>query len=226
MKIVAPYYEIISIPESDMILKNIERAARICYKSEDKIQEGSALNLIKRLIKSGHHSVLEHASVSVRIVCDRGISHEVVRHRLCSFSQESTRYANYSKDKFGNEITVIKPFFWEEDSAQYQMWLEAMGHAEKLYLKMIESGALAQEARSVLPNSLKTEIFITANLREWHHIFSLRCAKASHPQIRQIMLPLLANFNNQIPAIYESLYEKYALEISEFSKRYPLRNED
>jgi thymidylate synthase (FAD) len=218
MKIVEPYAEIINMPDPGFILKHIERAARTCYKSEDKITDGSAEKLLKALNKSGHHSVFEHISVSVRIVCDRGITHEIVRHRLCSFSQESTRYANYSKEKFGNEITVIRPFFWENESDEYKEWYRLMIEAEKSYLKLLEIGATPQKARSVLPNSLKTEIIVTANLREWKHIFKLRCNKASHPQIREIMLPLLNEFRKILPVYYEDLYEIYERDIEEFSQ--------
>ncbi len=213
MKIIDPYFEIINMPDPDFILKHIERAARICYKSEDKITENSAERLLKSLVKSGHHSVFEHISVTVKIVCDRGISHELVRHRLCSFSQESTRYANYSKSKFGKEITLIRPFFWKQATEKYRLWLDSMKEAERTYLKLIELDATPQEARSVLPNSLKTEILTTANLREWKHIFSLRCHKASHPQMRQLMLPLLNEFYKKFPVYYENLYETHKKEI-------------
>jgi thymidylate synthase (FAD) len=216
MRIIEPCFEILHMPSGDLIIKHIEAAARTCYKSEEKITETSAAKLIKSLIKSGHHSVLEHSSISVRIVCDRGISHEIVRHRLCSFSQESTRYANYSKDKFGKEITVIKPFFWDEHSEAYQAWLEAMKASESAYLRLIQMGASAQEARSVLPNSLKTEIVVTANIREWRHVFNLRCSKASHPQIRQSMLPILAEFNKQIPVLFKDVYGKFESDMEAF----------
>lgn len=216
MKIIDPYFEILQISEGEFVLKHIEKAARTCYKSEDKITDDSARTLLKGLLKSGHHSVFEHASISVRIVCDRGITHEIVRHRLSSFSQESTRYANYSKDKFGKEITVIRPFFWNETSDCYREWLDAMAKAETAYLNLIERGASAQEARSVLPNSLKTEIIVTANLRQWRHILDLRCSKASHPQIRQIMLPLLKEFSRRIPIIFDDLYEKYKKDADAF----------
>ena len=218
MRIIEPYFEILHMPPGDLIIKHIELAARTCYKSEDKITEASAAKLIRSLIKSGHHSVLEHAGISVRIVCDRGISHEIVRHRLCSFSQESTRYANYAKDKFGNEITVIRPFFWDEASEAYRQWLVAMEAAEKAYLRLIQLGASAQEARSVLPNSLKTEIVVTANIREWRHIFSLRCSKASHPQIRQSMLPVLAEFHSHLPVLFEDLYIKFESDMEMFRR--------
>ncbi len=209
MKIIDPRFDILYLPDGAFVLKHLEAAARTCYKSEDKVTEASARSLLKALLKSGHHSVFEHAAVSVRIVCDRGISHELVRHRLCSFSQESTRYANYAKEKFGTEITVIRPFFWSTDTENYNIWKEAMVAAENAYLRLVRNGASAQEARSVLPNSLKTEIVMTANIREWRHVFHLRCAKASHPQIRQIMLPLLAAFAGKIPLLFDDLMETF-----------------
>jgi thymidylate synthase (FAD) len=216
MKVIDPYYEIINMPDADDILRHIERAARTCYKSEEKISDGSAEKLLNALNKSGHHSVFEHVGVSVLIVCDRGISHEIVRHRLCSFSQESTRYANYSKEKFGTEITVIRPFFWNEDDETYNEWTLSMVASEKAYLKLLGMGATPQEARSVLPNSIKTEIVVTANLREWKHIFQLRCNQASHPQIRQIMLPLLNDFRKVLPVFYNDVYERYKHDIERF----------
>ena len=187
------------------ILKQIETAGRTCYKSEDKISADSSAGFVKRIIKSGHHSVIEHISVSVRFICDRGISHEIVRHRLAAYSQESTRYANYSMNKFGNEITVIKPYFWPEDSLEYLEWKKAMENAEQSYLKLLKSGARPEQARSVLPNSLKTEIVMTCNLREWRHVLELRCSKASHPQIRELMIPLLAEFHERIPVLFDDL---------------------
>jgi len=219
MKVVEPYFEILHMAEGEEILRLLELAARTCYKSEDKIARGTAAEFLKRLLKTGHESVIEHISATVRIVCDRGITHEIVRHRLCSFSQESTRYANYSKEKFGREITVIRPFFWEHDSDQYREWERAMEMCEKAYLTLLDLGAKAQEARSVLPNSLKTDIVITANIREWRHIFKLRCSKASHPQMRQSMLPLLAEFHKRVPVLFDSLYETYEKDIEFFSPR-------
>ena len=209
MKIIPPSHEILQMMDGQEICRHLELAARTCYKSEDRISRGTAPEFLARLLKTGHESVIEHASVSVRLVIDRGVSHEMVRHRLCAFSQESTRYANYSKDKFGNEITVIRPFFWKDDSRQYQVWKNAMEAAEEAYLALLKMGAKAQEARSVLPNSLKTDLIVTANIREWRHIFKLRCSKASHPQMREIMLPLLADFHDRIPALFDSLYERF-----------------
>ncbi|MEA3230392.1 MAG: FAD-dependent thymidylate synthase [Thermodesulfobacteriota bacterium] len=222
MKVIEPHIDILHMPEGEKILKHLELAARTCYKSEDKIKNGSAAGLLKGLIKSGHHSILEHISITVRIVCDRGITHEIVRHRLCSFSQESTRYANYAKEKFGSEITVIRPFFWEPDSDEYRQWAAAIQATEKAYLNLIAKGASAQQARSVLPNSLKTEIIVTANIREWRHIFNLRCDRASHPQIRQIMLPLLDAFNERILVLFQDLRDKYREEIQGFINKAPI----
>ncbi len=145
----------------------------------------------------------------MRFVCDRGVSHELVRHRLAAYSQESTRYANYSKEKFGNEITVVKPSFWEENSEEYKIWESAMQSAEKAYMDLLRQGAKPQEARSVLPNSLKTEIVMSCNFREWRHVFSLRCSRASHPQIREIMLALLFDLQSRIPILFEKKKKKY-----------------
>ena len=209
MKLVNATFEILSPIDGEDILGRIELAARTCYKSEDKITEGSARGMAAVLLKSGHHSVLEHVSLTVRFICDRGVSHELVRHRLAAYSQESTRYANYAKDKFGNEITVIRPFFWEEGSDRYRLWHEAMLAAEKAYLALITAGAQAQEARSVLPNSLKTEVVMTCNLREWRHVLNLRCSPAAHPQIREIMRPLLFELHRRIPVFFDDLFERF-----------------
>lgn len=216
MKIIEPYFEILQMADAEDIYRHLELAARNCYKSEEQISDGTAEEFLQRILKSGHESVIEHISITVRIVCDRGILAELTRHRLASFSVESTRYANYSKDKFGSEITVIKPFFWQEDSPQYREWETAMAACEQSYMRLIQSGSKAQEARSVLPNSLKTDIIITANIREWLHIFNLRCSKASHPQMRQIMLPLLAEFNRRVPILFGVVYEKYRESITGF----------
>ncbi len=216
MKIIEPSFEILHMADKDEIMNLLEKAARTCYKSEDKIAAGSAEKLLKSLMKTGHESVIEHISITVRLICDRGISHEVVRHRLCSFSQESTRYANYSKEKFGHEITVIRPFYFPAGSKEYKTWEESMLASEKAYFSLLNHGAKPQEARSVLPNSLKTDIVVTANIREWRHIFKLRCSRASHPQIRQIMLPLLDHFYEKLPVLFDSVHGKFVNEIKEF----------
>jgi thymidylate synthase (FAD) len=216
MKVIDPCFSFMHLPDGEFVLQHLELAARTCYKSEDKSGPDSARRLLGRIVRLGHDSVLEHISVTVRIVCDRGVTHELVRHRLCSFSQESTRYANYAQDKFGREITVIRPFFWKEDDRRYQLWLGAMQACEDAYLALVEAGATAQEARSVLPNSLKTEIVTTANIREWRHIFKLRCDKAAHPQMRQIMLPMLAAFHERIPLLFDDLSDKFSGQLLEF----------
>lgn len=208
MKIIPASYEIIDFAPASEILKKIELAGRTCYKSEDKITEDSAKEFVRRIIKSGHESVLEHASATVRIICDRGVSHELITHRTgFSKSQESTRYCNYSKDKFGSEITDIKPFFFPDGSRKLDIWLDAMRYAEKCYFALLDEGATPQEARSVLSIGLKTEMVITANMREWRYIFKLRCAPAAHPQMREIMLPLLNDFFNRVPVLFGDIYD-------------------
>lgn len=204
MKIIHPHIIAPSI-NGEEILKNIEKAGRVCYKSESNISKESHKGFVERLIKSGHHSVLEHEKITVCIVCDRGVSHEIVRHRIAAYSQESTRYCRYSQDKFGREITVIKPFFFTEDQMAYQLWLESCLQAEKNYMALLDIGRSAQEARSILPNSLKTEIVVTYNLREWRHFFSLRAAKAAHPQMQQIAIPLLLYFKNRLSPVFDDI---------------------
>ena len=217
MKIIFPSHEILYLPDGEDVLKRIELAGRTCYKSENRITKASAADFVKRIIDSGHHSVIEHVNITVRFICDRGVTHELVRHRLASYSQESTRYANYSKEKFGREITVIKPLFWKEDSEEYPEWLSAMEQAEKSYMRLIDLDASPEQARSVLPNSLKTEIVITCNIRKWRHIFRLRCSSSAHPQMREIMLPLLREFHDKIPVLFEDIYSQYRQEISAFN---------
>lgn len=166
----------------------VEAAGRTCYLSE-RVEGDTTEDFIKRLIKRKHWSVLEHASISLRFICDRGVTHELVRHRLASYSQESTRYCNYSKGKFGNEITVIKPCFWEENSPEYQMWKRACYFSEVMYIDLLNEGATPQQARSVLPNSLKTEIVVTMNVREWRHFLEMRLvgiAGTPHPQMVEL----------------------------------------
>lgn len=205
MKIVNASYEIIGMSSAEDMLKNIEKFGRVCYKSEANITETSASDFIKRIIKSGHESVIEHEKISVRIICDRGVSHEIVRHRIASYSQESTRYCNYTKDKFGNELTFIKPIFWNEGSKEYKIWELAMSQTEEKYFQLINAGVQAEQARSILPNSLKTEIIVTMNLREWRHFFRLRTSKRAHPQMREISIPLLNEFKSVLPAVFDDI---------------------
>jgi thymidylate synthase (FAD) len=186
-------------------MKNIEVAGRTCYKSEDKITMDSATKFVEMIIKRGHLSVIEHEKITVRFIFDRGISHEMVRHRLASFSQESTRYCNYSKDKHDNQITVIGLTQYLKNEESLKIWVEAMNNAENAYFKLIELGETPQIARSVLPNSLKTEIVVTANLREWCLILTQRTAKAAHPQIREVMRPLLVELRQKLPVIFNNI---------------------
>lgn len=226
MRIIKPSYEILRLNPED--IQVIEEAARTCYKSEQAMKEGSAEKLISFLLDRGHEAMIEHAGMTVKFIVDRGISHEIVRHRMCSFAQESTRYCNYSNDKFGRQITVIDPCFFKDipdarkagimdfldgvikelpiemtdrDRA-FADWYVACENAESAYFNMLDEGCTPQEARSVLPNSLKTEVVVTANFREWRHIFELRTAKDAHPQIREVMIPLLAEMQKRLPVLF------------------------
>ena len=187
------------------IIKKIEKIGRVCYKSENNITDDSAERFIKNIIKNGHESVLEHVSITLRVICDRGVTHEIVRHRIAAYSQESTRYCNYSKDKFGNEITVIEPLFFEKGSLEYKIWEDTMKEIEKNYFKLIELGRTPQESRSILPNSLKTEIVMTMNLREWRHFFKLRCSNKAHPQMREVALIMLKLLKDKIPVVFDDI---------------------
>lgn len=205
MRIVEPQVEIMSIIDSDSILKNLELYGRVCYKSEDSITGDSANRFIRMIIKNGHESVLEHEKITVKFICDRGVSHEIVRHRIASYSQESTRYCNYHQDKFGSELTLIKPCFWEEGQEEYQIWKSNMQMIEDSYNKLISLGAKPEEARSILPNSLKTEIVVTMNMREMRHFLKLRTSPKAHPQMRQVACILLRELKEKLPVIFEDI---------------------
>lgn len=204
MKIIKPYFKIEDEINGTAILKNLERYGRTCYKSEDKITSESAIEFIKMILKSGHESVIEHEKVTVRMICDRGVVYEIIRHRIGSYSQESTRYCNYKS----RGIQIIEPFFFVDDEKKYQIWKETMEVCERAYNQLIELGASPQEARSILPNSLKTEIVVTYNLREWRHFFKLRTSKRAHPQMREIIIPLLKEFQRLIPVIFDDIVVK------------------
>lgn len=186
MKIIEPSVVLINPPSYETALNTIEIAGRTCYQSEDKMTDDSAEDFIRRIIKRGHESVLEHVSVTARFICDRGVSHEIVRHRIGAYSQESTRYCNYSDGKFGSEITVIRPCFWGKDSGKTLNWELYMREAEDDYDTLLYMGASPQEARSVLPNSLKTSLIVTYDIREWRHFLRMRCDPAAHPQMQQV----------------------------------------
>lgn len=256
MKIIKAGYQILSPDMDDPkvamdIYKSIERAGRTCYKSEDRITEESAARFVRNVVRNGHEAMLEHASMSVRFTVDRGVSHEFVRHRMASFAQESTRYCNYSGDKFGNEITVIDPCFYDDvppdlkaevrhyihdkvenglDASElfrsasektillyadlllrYADWYAQCTSAERSYMKMLERGAPPEEARSVLPTSLKTEIVVATNMREWRHMFKLRSLGTTgkpHPQMAEVMVPLMNQCAMRMPALFGDLKEE------------------
>ncbi len=194
------------VPRSELDpgkLVKIERYARVCYKSEDKMGEDANPRFLSSIINRGHESVIEHEKITVMFIVDRGVSHEIVRHRIASYSQESTRYCNYSNDKFGREITVIEPFFFRD--YLYRLWHDACLTAEKRYMDLLQNGATPQEARAVLPNSLKTELVATFNMRAWRHFFRLRCAPPAHPQMKQVAIPLLALFQSAYPLLFSDI---------------------
>ena len=211
MKIVEPKYEILTdISEGGIKeLQQIERVARVCYKSEDKITPDgeSAKKLVGFLVKQGHEAMLEHSLLSVLFTCDRGIANELVRHRIASFAQESTRYCNYSKEKFGGELSFIRPYYIDDLSEEAcDAISDSCRLAEKLYLQLIKDGLRPEQARCVLPLCLKTEIVVTANYREWRNIFKLRTPVAAHPQMRELMCPLLLEVQKKIPVVFDDIY--------------------
>lgn len=226
MKIIEQSYEILSLPEN--LLQMLEKAGRTCYKSEDKITKDSSEKFVEMLINRGHHAMIEFGDIIVKFVTNRGVTHEIVRHRLSSFAQESTRYVKYD-----GEMEFIRPVWFtkkilgnwpykdvheiisamEKHDRAFQtkefyptdIWLRGMSHAEWNYKKMIESGQRPEQAREVLPNSLKTEIVWKANIREWRHIFSLRCSKAAHPQMSALMIPLRDELQTLLPVVFDGV---------------------
>ena len=206
MKLIPQSWSFEQQPDGPAILRQIERAGRTCYKSEAKITDDSAASFCRSLIKSGHHSVLEHASVSVRIITNRGVSHEIVRHRLASYSQESTRYCDYT-----GEIVFIKPVWLDDyrDTETEQEFFFACEQAADNYNVLRQKGWSPQQSREVLPNALKTELVMTCNIREWRHFFTLRCSKAAHPQMRALALSMLAGFANVISTLFDDIAERF-----------------
>ena len=202
MKIIKPLVELMTPIDTDGVMKRLELIGRVCYKSESRITDDSAANFIGGVIKRGHESIIEHVSLTFRIICDRGVSHEIVRHRLASYTQASTRYCNYASDKFGGELTFIKPYFWNRDEVLYTVWYEMMSAIESTYLRMVRQGAKPERARSILPNSLATELIMTANLREWRHFLKLRTAKDAHPQMREVALMIQNILADKLPVIF------------------------
>lgn len=205
MQIINQSYEILTFISKEHIYKAIELSGRTAYKSEDKITENSSISFIENIIKRGHESVLEHFNISIKFITDRGVTHELVRHRLCAYTQESTRYCNYNK----KGMTFIKPVFWNENTPEYKIWLMSMEQSEKYYNILLNTShnITPQEARTVLPNSLKTEIVCTTNIREWRHILKLRTSKTAHPQMQALMIPLLKELQNKLPILFNDIGE-------------------
>ena len=202
LKIVNNSIALVGVVDAEAMLRNIERAGRTCYKSEAKITPDSSSEFVRAIIKRGHESVLEHEKITVRIICDRGISHEIVRHRIASYSQESTRYCDYSGD-----LEFINPYLAGE-CPEYLVWEHAMQESEKAYKALRGMGVSPQIARSVLPNSLKTEIVVTMNLRSWRNFLKLRMARDAHPQIRDIAYRILRMFSILLPTVFEDINMK------------------
>ena len=207
MKIIKSSYEILtdlSDPISTM-LKPIERAGRVCYKSENNITDESCITFCKNILSRGHEAVIEHSQLSVKFICDRAIANELVRHRLASYCQESTRYVNYSKDKFGNEIKVIKPDDFDQGTPAFGIWFDACKYAECAYMDLLKEGVKPEMARDILPLSTATEIIMTANVREWRSVLKLRTSVRAHPQMRSLMRALLDELKSKVPVLFDDI---------------------
>lgn len=213
MRLVEPWIKVENF-DGVKIMKRIERACRTCYRSEDKISDESYKNLLTNCLNRGHESVLEHEKITVRIYSDIGTYKDLTRHRFASFSVESTRYCSYNKDKYGNEIAVVNPVYME-DKEVFETWKKAVEDMEKAYMKMKELGASTDMCREILPHSTAAEYTMTANIREWKHILELRTTNHVHPAIRQVLIPLLLLFKEQMPEIFGDIeYDK------EFNPKY------
>ena len=208
MKIIDPTFEYIAAPTREDAYRAIAAAMRNCYRAELNAMPATDEQMVEKAIKKHHLSILEFAEVSINITCDRGVTHELVRHRLCSYAQESTRYCNYSGEKFGRELTFVRPSWTLNPGMENRMllWMKAVSNAEDSYMDMLDDGATPQEARAVLPNSLATKIAIKANLREWIHIFKLRCDNPAHPDMRQVMWPILNSMLDKYPVVFQGVH--------------------
>lgn len=204
MKIIKPWVEIKKF-DGVQLMKNLELAAKQCYRTQSNITEDSYKHFLRNCINRGHESVIEHEKVSIRMCCDIGVYKDITRHRHASFSIESTRYCNYSKNKFDNEIKFIEPCNIEKDTEAYNAWYYCMQDIEETYLKMSNLGCMPDQLRLLLPHSTAAELYMTANIREWRHIFSLRAQKETHPAVQQIMIPLLLYFKEQMPELFDEI---------------------
>lgn len=216
MKIVEPY---VSIPKIDGIgiMKNIEKACRTCYRSEGSITEDSYKKLLNNCLTRGHESVLEHEKVTVRLRCDVGVYKDLTRHRIASYSIESTRYCNYGKDKFDNEISFIRPCNIDDEDL-FADWENACKTIEKYYLDMTNKGATPDQMRMILPHSTAAEVTMTANIREWRHVFSLRASKFTHPAVQQLMIPLLLHFREIMPELFNDIEYNTEFDKAKYAK--------
>ena len=203
MKIVYPKVELMDTIDGEEIIRKIERCGRTCYRSEAKITPESSREFVRKIVANGHESQLEHVSISIRLTCDRGVSHELVRHRIASYSQESTRYVNATGKQYEGGMEVIKPPLPNKEATH--LWIDEMERCEQSYIMLMKHGCSPQIARSVLPNSLKTELVVTMNLRAWRNFFKLRCAQSAHPQMREVALMILNEFQKIVPVVFDDL---------------------
>jgi len=203
MKVVKQSVEVMDKLDGNEILKKLETAGRVCYKSEDHIGEGTAEKFIRAIIDRGHESVLEHVSITVKFIVDRGVSHQLVRHRIASYSQESTRYCNYSKDRFGSSVVFVQPSFAVEGTEGYDIWKKSCEDSEKAYFDLLNFGWTPEQARNVLSHSVKTEVVATMNLRQWRHFLKLRTDRTAHPQMREVATMLQEQLRKEVPIVFD-----------------------
>ena len=205
MKIVQQSVRLVDTLDGDKILEKLEKCGRKCYKSEDNISDGTKEKFLKAIIKMGHESVLEHESITVDITTNRAISHQLVRHRLASYSQESQRYCNYGNDKFNNEITFVYPHGFRRFTPEHSLWMGSCLHASDTYFKLLKLGVLPETARGVLPNDTKTEIMMTMNIRTWRHFLKIRTAPDAQPQIQELARLILNEFKQHVPILFDDI---------------------
>ncbi len=205
VKIVPISVEIMTPLDKEFIFRHLELCIRNCYKSEDKITPDSAEKMIQKIIELGHEAMLEHFSITVRLITDIGVYKDLTRHRIASFAIESTRYCNYAKGKFGSEITVIEPPELIPGTEAYNIWFSTMQQIERAYNDLAALGYKADVCRMLLPHSVKASVIMTANIREWRHIFKLRTAKAAHPTVQKTMKILLQTFKEHLPVLFDDI---------------------